>query len=355
MSTTIDDLEFYLAEVTSAGPEPPVRSLVVRLTTDRGLEGWGESRTEWQASELPARHAALAPVLAGRSLFEIEDLLTLPALRFAPLRCAVEMASWDLIGRVTGQPLCHLFGGGYRRRIPLAVRVASDRPEEAARLARELAEQGFHWLTVPSSGHFDRDVATLAAVREIIPDRAELYFDGAAQYDMETARDLCAELEAFGLQLVVDPLKARDLDQVASLRRQTSVPLGVWRAIRAPADVLALVRCGAAPFAVVDLQLVGGLVPARKCGTIAQAAALGAALTTGPSLGIGIAAMLQLASATPVFSGCNPCAHPHLQDDVLVESLEIAEGMITVPQGPGLGVEIDRAKLDRRQGRQGKG
>ena len=166
---------------------------------------------------------------------------------------------------------------------------------------------------------------------------------------METARDLCAELEGFGLSVVLDPLGSRDLDRVAALRRQTNVPLGVWRGIRGPADVLALVRCGAAPMAVVDLQLVGGLTAARKCAAVAQAAGLGAALATGPSLGIGAAAMLQLGSATPSFSGCNSVAPLRLRDDVLAEPLAISEGMIAVPKGPGLGIEVDRRKVDRYQ------
>jgi len=349
MSVTIVDLELYLVEIGCVGGEPPVRSLLVRLVTNRGLEGWGEASTSWRAAELPARRNALLPVLAGRSIFEIEDLLRLEALRSASLRCAVEMASWDLVGRTARQPLCHLFGGGYRRRIPLVVRLSGSQPRELAPRARELDEQGFHSQVVPSCGDVSQDVQTLLAVREVLPGRAELRLDGAASYGMDAARDLCGALEGVGLQFVLDPMKTLELDPLASLRRQTSVPLAVRRAIRSPSDVLALVRCGAAPFVVVDLQLVGGLVPARKCAAIAQAADLGASLANGPSLGIGIAAMLQLASAAPAYSIGNECPYHHLQDDVLVEALEIADGLVAVPQGPGLGVEVDRAKVERYQ------
>ena len=349
MSLTIIDLDFFLVEIGCFGREPPIRSLLVRLSTGDGLEGWGESQVAWQAAELPARREALFPVLAERSAFEIEELLSLAALRSAPLRCAVEMASWDLIGRAAGEPLCHLFGGAYRPRVPVAVRLEVDSPEATARSARELAELGFHWQTACSSGDVRQDVETLAAIREATPDRTELQFDAGALFDMDDARDLCAELEGFGLSAVLDPLRSRDLDRVASLRRQTNVPLGVWRGIRGPADVLALVRCGAAPLAIVDLQLVGSLTAARKCGAIAQAAGLAAALSTGPSLGIGTAAMLQVVSATPTFSGCNPCVPLRLRDDVTAEPLAVAEGMIAVPKGPGLGVDVDRAKVDKYQ------
>ena len=99
----INDLEFHLVEVGCAGSVQPVRSLLVRLTTDSGLKGWGEAGSAWRPGELAARRDALLPVLAGRSIFDIEELHTLEALADAPLRCAVEMACWDLIGRV-GRP-----------------------------------------------------------------------------------------------------------------------------------------------------------------------------------------------------------------------------------------------------------
>ncbi len=345
----INDLEFYLVEIECSEPEQPVRSVLVRLMSESGLEGWGESALRWEASELPGRRDTLLPVLAGRSVFDIEELLALPALSQPPLRAALEMACWDLVGRVTGQPLCHLFGGGYRTRIPLAVRLPTGSTDHAVGIARELAEQGFHSQIVPASGRVEEDVRRLAAIRESIGDRAELRFDGAGAFESEAARDLCAELEEGGLQFLLDPLKTAELQAVASLARQTNVPMAVSRPIHGPRDVLAAVRSSAALFVVVELGRVGGIVSARNSAAVAEAGGIAALLSTGPSLGIATAAMLQLAAATPAFSGCNECAYPQLLDDVLAEPFEIIDGRMTVPQGPGLGIEIDRAKAERYQ------
>ena len=346
---TISDLEFYLVEIACYGREAPVRSVLVRLATDSGLEGWGEAQLSWRASELAPRRDALLPILAGRNVFDIEDLLEQESLEPRPVRAAVEMACWDLVGRVARQPLCHLFGGAYRQRIPVAVRLAGSQGSQIAPLARELAEQGFHSQLIGSCGRPDGDLQLLAAVREAAGERVEFRFDAGANYDLDTARELCAEIEPDALQFMLDPLRSNELDQIASLRRQTSVPLGVWRAIREPADVLALVRCGAAPFVVVDFGLVGGIAPARRAAAIARAAGVSASLRGGPSVGIAAAAMLQLAASTPAFAGCNECAYHQLQDDVLVRPLEIIDGMITAPRAPGLGVEVDRAKVERYQ------
>jgi len=345
----IDELDFYLVRIEHVAPVDCMRSLLVRLVTDSGEEGWGETRIDWQVEQLAGRRDALLAVLAGRSIFDIEELHTLEALRDTALRSAVEMAFWDLVGRCVGQPLCHLFGGGYRPRIPVAVRLADGRPDQVVHVARELAEQGFHCQIVTSCGSPEQDRDVLAAIREITGDRTELRLDAAARYDLDTARELCANVEPQGLQFLLDPLDTLELYEVASLGRQVNVPLAVWRSIHRPADVLAAVRCGAAPFVVIDLQQVGGMVPARKSAAVADAAAVGALLGGGPSLGIATAAMLQLAASTPALAGCHECAYHQLQDDVLVSPLEIVDGMMAVPQAPGLGVEVDRAKVERCQ------
>ena len=343
----INDLEFHLVEVGCTTAAQPVRSLLVRLTTDAGLEGWGEAGVAWRVGELSARRDALLPVLSGRSVFDIEELHTLEALASAPLRAAVEMACWDLIGRTVGQPVCRLLGGEYRRRIPLAVRLTGRKPERLARLAREMAAQGFHCQVVSSSGQAALDRQLLRTVRESVGERMELRLDGLAHYDLQTARDLCGEIEAEHLQFLLDPLSARELYPLAMLGRQTRVPLAVGRTLRGPADMLAVVRCGAAPFVVLDVEQVGGLAPARACAAVAAAAGVFALLGGRPSLGIGTAAMLHLAAATPALSGCNESAYHQLQDDLLCEPLALDGGMMAVPQGPGFGVEVDRAKIER--------
>ena len=183
----------------------------------------------------------------------------------------------------------------------------------------------------------------------MVGDRIELRLDGLGRFDVETARDLCAGLEFEDLQFFLDPLNAPELHAMASLGRQTSVPLAAWRAIRGPADVLTAVRCSAAPFVVIDLEQVGGIVPARACAAVAAAAGVVPVLGGRASLGIATAAMLHLAAAIPAFSTGNEIAVGQLRDTVLADSFEIADGMMAVPESHGLGVEVDRVKLERHQ------
>ncbi|NQT39930.1 MAG: mandelate racemase/muconate lactonizing enzyme family protein [Planctomycetes bacterium] len=345
----VSDLEFYLVEIPQSDTGVPVRSLLVRLLTESGLEGWGEALSQRAAWQGAAWRDALAPTLVGRSVFDVEELLQLESLRDATLRSAVEMASWDLIGRFAGLPVCQLFGGEYRKWVPLAARLSGDSPQQIGVLAHELAEQGFHAQVIVSSGCAETDLRVLAAVRQSVGDGVELRLDGAAQYELDGARDLCRQLEVDPPQCFLDPLASCKLDQIASLGRQTSVPLAVSRGIAGPADVMAAARCHAAPFLSLDPQAVGGMTAARRCAAVASAAGISVLLGGAGWLGVATAAMLHLAASTASFSSGNESRYGQLQDDVLTDSLEIVNGMIAVPQSPGLGVEVDRAKVERYQ------
>jgi len=345
----ISDLEFFLVEPRRRGGEPSPRSLLVRLATASGEEGWGEARSSWRPAELTARRDALLPALAGRSVFDVEELVELDALSPAPLRCAVEMACWDLVGRAARQPLCHLFGGEYRARIPLAVRLPRQGEQRTAQMARELAEQGFHTQIITCGGNAEEDLKMLDAVRSAIGDRAKLRLDGAARFPRDDARELCARLEKKGLEFFLDPLVSADASEVSALARLTRLPLAVSRGVRAANDVLALARGGSAPHVVIDLDQVGGLWPARKCAAVADAGGVRVSLGGACGLGPALAARLQLAAATRNLESSHECAYYQLHEDVLIERLPISDGMIPVPQGPGLGIEIDRARLEACQ------
>ena len=349
MAMKINDLEFFLVEIDCEISSKPIRRLIVRLTTEEGVCGWGESHSTWRPQELSDRREALLAVLAGRNVFDIEELLKLEALGETSLRVGLEMACWDALARSLGRPLAHLWGGQYRRRIPLTIRLAPGPADLVAQVAWASAEQGFHSQIITSSGNPRRDVQTVMAVRENIGDRSELRLDGRAAYDVATVRELCQELEPAGIHMFIDPLDSNSLPEIAALRRQTSVPFALWRTIHGPSDVLAVARGGSARTVIIDPQAVGGLVLARQCVAVAEAAGLLVSLGCRPSTGPSTAAMLQLAASTPALASGNESAYPQLHDNILAEQLEIVDGMAAMPQGPGLGAEVDPAKLDRYQ------
>ena len=188
----------------------------------------------------------------------------------------------------------------------------------------------------------------LTAVRQCVGDRMELRLDGMAQYDMETARDLCAEIEDDNLQCLDRPLAdagpwlvgvagAADGGAAGGAsgdsrpgRRPGRRPL---RGGDAGGDRRRAAWAGSRPFGPVRPW------PRRP--------AFPRSWPSGPPWAWPPPRMLHLAAATPLLSGCNESAYHQLQDDVLAEPLAIESGMMTVPQGPGLGVDVERGKIER--------
>jgi muconate cycloisomerase len=335
----ISDLELFLVEAPRGGEWPPVRALLVRLKTESGGVGWGEGQVAWRPAEVSGRREMLLAALAGRAVHDLAELPALDCLAAPSLRSAVEMACWDALARDARQPLCNLWGGCFRRRIPLAVRLPELPPERAGHHARELAERGFHTQIIAASGHAVRDAELVQAVREGAGDGVELRLDAGGKFTLPAARDLCARLGRDAVRFVLDPLSG-GFERTAALRRQVETPLAVAAGIGSPADVLAAVRAGAADFVRIEPGRVGGIGPSRACAEIATAGGIGAILGGPPALGIATAAMLHLAAAVPAFSSGNECAYHQLLEDVLAQPLTLGEGQLDVPLAPGLGVEV---------------
>lgn len=347
----IADLDFYLldsrTERHGAG-NAAEHSLLVRLTTATGQEGWGEARVPWRSSELAPRRERILPVLAGHAVADIEELLAAEAVAPAGLRAAVEMACWDLVSRSARLPLYKIWGGEYRPRIPLAVRVPPAPLERTVQFVRDLVARGFYTQSISATGDVENDATLVATIRQAIPSRVQLRIDGNGRFSAAQAVELCRRLERFGVEFVIDPLET-GVDGLPALIRQTTVRVAVSAPIRSPAAVIALTRCGVPLHVLVDINVVGGLWPARQCAIVAAAAQLPVSLRGAAGLGVALAGVLHLAAATPNLGLAHECEFQQLEENVLRERLAILDGTISVPQTPGLGIEVDRVRVETYQ------
>jgi L-alanine-DL-glutamate epimerase-like enolase superfamily enzyme len=184
-------------------------------------------------------------------------------------------------------------------------------------------------------------------VTDAVSERATIRFDMAGTCDVQFAAEFCREISPELVQCVIDPLGPNDLAGLVPLSRQTNVPLAIAATVQSPSDVLRLASSGAAPWVVLDLQQLGGIWPTRLASAVAEAGQLTPLLRIPPSLGVGMAAMLQTVACTPAVALANESDFYQLQDDLLSEPIEMANGLAAVPQGPGLGIEVDRGKLER--------
>lgn len=343
----ISDLELFEVQIGRGDGEAPARSTLICVSTNSGRQGWGEAPLIWHLDQLPQRRQALLAALSGRSVFSAGDLAESNVLDSAPLCCAVEMAMWDIVGQVAGQPLCNLWGGAYRARIPLAVKLLGDASLRNQHLAREMIEHGFHSLVFSAGDEADETAAALDLLRDLVGQGCDIVLDGGTMFSPDAALRICAALPEGVLTCFIDPVRDANLTAISSIAGLTTVPLGLDRSIRGPRDAMTAIRNGGVRWLVVQPHRVGGLLASQRTSHVTCAGGLTAALDMTGSVGVAMAAMLQLAAALPGLDHNQHTDYPRLADDVLSRPLVIVDGMAALPRGPGLGIEVDRDKVDR--------
>lgn len=364
-SLTIGEVRVLRADIPLRRPHrmsftrlEAVNFVFVRVETVSGLVGWGEAAclggptwSEESAESVAATiERYLAPWLRGRDAAGIEALRLEMARRvqgnpFA--RAAVEMALWDLNGRALGVPVHRLLGGRVRDRVPLSWSLAVEDPEAELAEARALVARGHRIFKIKVGAHaVAEDAARVRRIREAVGPDVALRVDANQGWDVPTALRAIRAMEPCGLDFVEQPVPRWDLAGLAEVGRRVSVPIMADESCASPHDALALARLGGVSILALKLTKSAGLVGALAVARIAEAAGLGAYVGCMIETSLGTAAYLHLAlAAAPVTWGCELFGPLLLQGDVAREPVRYADGAILALDGPGLGVEVDEARL----------
>lgn len=335
-----------------------VNFVFVRIETRQGHVGWGEAAClggpTW--SEESAESVAitieryLAPALLGRDAASPEALRLEMARRvqgnpFA--RAAVDMALWDLNGRALGVPVHRLLGGRVRDHVPLSWSLAVEDPEAELAEARALAARGHRIFKVKCGAHpLETDVTRVRRLREALGPEVVLRVDANQAWDLAGTLRALRAMEPAGLDLVEQPVPRWDLAALAEVGRRVAVPVMADESCASPHDALALARLGGVSVLALKLTKSAGFAGALAIARIAEAAGLGAYVGCMIETSLGTAAGLQLAlAAAPVTWGCELFGPLLLAGDVTAEPVRYAPGAILALDGPGLGVEVDPARL----------
>ena len=334
--------------------------LLVRVHTDEGLTGLGEvsCTPRWSGEDqVSAAHfirTALEPALVGHDPRAIE---TLPALFRRVLaanpftKAGVEMACWDLLGKAAGLPVYRLLGGPVREFVPTKYSVSGLAPERSAEIAAWAVEQGFRVMKVKVGLDPDGDVARVRAVREAIGPAVKLGVDANGGWSPRVAIQTIRRLMDFNIAFAEQPVAPLDVSWMADVRASVSVPVMADESVSTPQDALALIRAGAADVLSVYVGKGGGINPARKVAAIAEGAGLTCTVGSNLELGVGNAAMIHLAMATPGIGAeefpCDILSPFFYEDDLLAEPLPIEAGHARPFERPGLGIDLDPDKVER--------
>jgi L-alanine-DL-glutamate epimerase-like enolase superfamily enzyme len=322
------------------------KSILIRLETDTGLVGWGETPQVYLGTPLTGREAeGLRPALIGRDPTAVMAVYADLEFDHIYLQSAVEMAFWDLAGKAHGLPLYRLLGGPYRTEIELAACMGIQTYERAGAIARQYVEMGFSTLKTKAGRDPEEDLAMVRGVRDAIGDRLQLRIDPNTGYSPAVCEQLARDLEPYRLQYFEQPMPADLIDDSARIRRQTTTPLALNESVTTMERVREILAKQAADVLLPDTYQCGGLWATKLVAEVAASAGVPCVVHCAHDLGPKTAAMLHLAASTPNFPLANDCTYYGLVDDVITRPFEIHHGKMSVPEAPGLGIEVDLAKV----------
>jgi muconate cycloisomerase len=340
---------------------PHADFVVVLIRTDEGVVGLGEAPLEytWTGEDFRiSKHcidAHLTPALIGENPLQIRNLLRKMDERIAGnpySKAAIEMALWDILGKVSNQPLYNLLGGKVRDRVTLKFVASQEDLDATVKLAAEAVQKGFRTIKLKVGFDVERDVAKVAAVRRAVGDGVRIAVDANAAWNVPDAISAIRQMEKYDLLFIEQPVKQQNPKWMAEVRRRTNTLIAAHESLFTLQDAVWAIQYDFADIWAITPSTHGGLCQSCKIMTLAEAHGASCLIGSTIELGISTAALIHLAVATPILDGdrypsdiIGPLYH---EDDIIEKPIAIQEGFAYVPDdGPGLGVRLDERKVAR--------
>jgi L-alanine-DL-glutamate epimerase-like enolase superfamily enzyme len=333
---------------------------IVRVFTDDGLIGLGEATVaprwtgETSASCVATIDQLIGPALVGADPLDItraRQTIDLVVKQNPFTKAAVEMALWDLLGKATNSPIYRLLGGKVREEAPIKMVIGAFESDRVRSLAEQFLTWGLKCLKVKVGLVPDEDVARVALVREIAGPDIPITVDANCGWNVTSAKQTLARLERLGVIVAEQPIAPDDPEALAWLRTQTTIPIMADESVFTLADAFRLAKHRAVDVLAIYPGKHGGIAGAVEICHVAKAAGMRCAIGSNLELGIGTAAMLHVAMAMPEVDSdafpadlIGPLYH---EADLITEPLSLGPAAARVPDGPGLGVELDLEQLER--------
>ncbi|CAN7628773.1 mandelate racemase/muconate lactonizing enzyme family protein [Bosea sp. LjRoot237] len=347
---------------TSQGDYPAIEIVVVEVETQDGVVGFGEGLCRRGAAGY-ARfiEEALVPRLLGRDAADRRALWKSmraalsgrPGGQIVEVIAAVDIALWDIAGKQAGQPIHKLLGG--MGRTELAAYASSINWLDDATVEAEVAavlQAGFREIKV-KLGHPLRDaIARAKLVRKLAGDDIALYVDANWAYDVDDALIVGRALADLGYGFFEEPIAPQDREGYRRLAQHLPIRLAAGESDFVASDALISLQDRSLGLIQPDVTRSGGISETWRIAELAAAFNTAYAPHVGWSGAICVAASLQLAAAAETFRTfeCMVYQNP-LRDafthPIVGEGSQLVDGKLSVPQGPGLGIEIDRDALAR--------
>ena len=351
--------------------------MFVRMQTDAGITGWGEAYTQSDRDASVEAHVnELARYLVDRDPFHIRHFTHVAYEDFATKRgamdfhCAVsglEIAMWDIVGKALDQPVYNLLGGPVRPRIRLYANGWSggaETPEDYAKAAHAAVEElGFMalkfdpfpgpWRLYPDHEELEQAAAIVGAVREAVGPRVELLIEVHRRLAPMNAIRVARMIEPYRPYWLEEPCPAENLDAIKEVRDATTIPVVTGEAIYTRTGFREVLERRAADIINPDVCNTGGILELTQIAAMAEPYYVGVSPHGWNSTSIAAAAAVHASAVMPNFLVYEYALSVEpVSRDISARYLEAEGGYIELPTEPGLGVELDEAKLEQYPPRQ---
>jgi muconate cycloisomerase len=332
-------------------------NILVRVEAADGTVGWGEAASaptmtgDTPGSLVAAVRDHLAPLLVGEDAWMRLALcrkLKRALFGNTGAHSAVEVALLDLLGQSSGLPVVDLIGGAVRHAVAPMWLLGNSTPEQDIAEARARREKGFDFFKLKiGTKPVETEIAATLALREALGAATPLCADANCGLTLTDACRYVEGVRAAGLMFVEQPLPYDDFGGLARLTRIAPMPIGADEGIHSLADIEAHGRCGAGGVSLKLIKLGGmsaAAAAAQMCERLGLAVNIAAKIAESS---IASAAAIHLAGAAPAVDWGVSLTHFYLAEDVVKNPLAIGDGLVRLPTGPGLGVEVDEAQVER--------
>ena len=340
------------------------RWLLLKITTDEGVEGWGEPVVEGRADTVAAAVREMGEYLVGADPTRIEDLWqTLYRggfYRGGPILMSaisgIEQALWDISGKMAGLPVHRMLGGAVRDKMRVYSWIGGDRPDDVVAEARRRVDAGMNAVKmngteemawIDSFTKVEEVLSRVQALRDAFGYSLDIAVDFHGRVHLPMARVLMKELEPFRLMFIEEPVLVENREAFRELRQHTVTPVATGERNFSRWDFKDLITGGAVDILQPDLSHAGGIWEVRKIAAMAEAYDLAVAphCPLGP---IALAACLQLDFCTPnAFIQEQSLGIHYNQGTDLLDYLadpsvfRYRDGHVSLPEGPGLGITVN--------------
>ncbi len=331
---------------------------LVQVETDEGVSGIGSASGNGELIEVIVAKV-LKPLLIGMDPTEIDEIWDKAYFRGGHKEfgtrgigvvalSGVDIALWDILGKVRGVPVYQLLGGKCRDKVPVyATALYPEEPEKVAARARAFADQGFHGVKIKVGFDLEQDIRIVRAVREELGKDFTVMTDANQGYSVDVGLKAAAAFAECGAFWLEEPLFVEDIEGHATLREKTKVPIAVGENLHTYYAFENFIVRGAVDFIQPDVARAGGITEIKRITALAAKHNVPVSFHTWGD-GVALAASVHLSAALKdcIVMELDYTYNP-LREELLNEPFKVQKGFLTPPDKPGLGIELNPQALER--------